>query len=141
MLAGRADDAFDLLPIGHPGPAHRIPVGVPPHDLVVSPDGRWVAAINATNPVVRFASIDRGRVERQLALPDGESVQVLAWNPEGDLLLTCSEMQVFIGRFDAPGSPVKRLVKEDHPILGLAFSPDSAWILSDRKSTRLNSSH
>ena len=130
LLAGRADDAFDLLPIGHPGPAHRIPVGVPPHDLVVSPDGRWVAAINATNPVVRFASIDRGRVERQLALPDGESVQVLAWNPEGDLLLTCSEMQVFIGRFDAPGSPVKRLVKEDHPILGLAFSPDSAWILS-----------
>ena len=130
LLAGRADDSFDLLPIAHPGPAHRIPVGVPPHDLVVSPDGRWAAAINATNPVVRFASLERTRVERTLELPPGETVQVLAWNPEGDLVQVCSEMQVFLARFDRPKAPVKRWVKEDHGILGLAFSPDSAWILT-----------
>jgi serine/threonine protein kinase/WD40 repeat protein len=130
LLAGRADDSFDLLPIAHAGPARRVPVGVPPHDLVVSPDGRWAAAINATNPLVRFASLDRARVEKHLELPAGESVQVLAWNPEGDLIQVCSEMQVFLARFDRPQTPVKRMVKEDHGILGLAFSPDSAWILS-----------
>lgn len=130
LLAGRADGSFDQLPIGHAGPARRVSVGVPPHDLVVSPDGRWAAAINATNPIVRFASLERGRVERRLELPVGESVQVLGWNPEGDLLQVSSEMQVFVGRFDRSQAPVKRLVKEDHGILGLAFSPDSAWILS-----------
>ncbi|MFM7804893.1 MAG: WD40 repeat domain-containing serine/threonine protein kinase [Verrucomicrobiota bacterium] len=130
LLAGRADHAFDLLPIGHPGPARRVPVGVPPHDLVVSPDGLWVAVINATNPVVRFASLERARVERHLELPPGESVQVLAWNPEGDLLQVASEMQVFVARFDRPAAPVKRLVKEDHGLLGLAVSPDSAWTLT-----------
>ena len=130
LLAGRADHAFDLLPIGHPGPARRVPVGVPPHDLVVSPDGLWAAVINATNPVVRFASLDRARVERHLELPPGESVQVLAWNPEGDLLQVSSEMQVFVGRFDRARTPVKRLVKEDHGILGLAISPDSSWVVT-----------
>ena len=88
------------------------------------------AAINATNPIVRFANLDSARVERWMELPAGESVQVLAWNPDGDLLQVCSEMQIFIGRFDRYRTPVKRLVKEDHGILGLAFSPDSSWILS-----------
>ena len=130
VLAGRADDSFDLLPIDHPGVVRHVPVGVPPHDLVVSPDGHWAAAINATNPIVRFANLDTARVERRMELPAGESVQVLAWNPDGDLLQVCSEMQIFIGRFDRYRTPVKRLVKEDHGILGLAFSPDSSWILS-----------
>jgi WD40 repeat protein len=130
LLAGRADDSFDVLPIDHPGVVRHVPVGVPPHDLVVSPDGHWAAAINATNPIVRFANLDTARVERRMELPAGESVQVLAWNPDGDLLQVCSEMQIFIGRFDRYRTPVKRLVKEDHGILGLAFSPDSSWILS-----------
>ena len=130
LLAGRADDSFDVLPIDHPGVVRHVPVGVPPHDLVVSPDGHWAAAINATNPIVRFANLDSARVERWMELPAGESVQVLAWNPDGDLLQVCSEMQIFIGRFDRYRTPVKRLVKEDHGILGLAFSPDSSWILS-----------
>ena len=130
LLAGRADDSFDVLPIDHPGRVRHVPVGVPPHDLVVSPDGHWAAAINATNPIVRFANLDTARVERWMELPAGESVQVLAWNSDGDLLQVCSEMQIFIGRFDRYRTPVKRLVKEDHGILGLAFSPDSSWILS-----------
>ena len=130
LLAGRADDSFDVLPIDHPGVVRHVPVGVPPHDLVVSPDGHWAAAINATNPIVRFANLDSARVERWMELPAGESVQVLAWNSDGDLLQVCSEMQIFIGRFDRYRTPVKRLVKEDHGILGLAFSPDSSWILS-----------
>lgn len=130
LLAGRADESFDLLPIGHPGPARRVPVGVPPHDLVVKADGRWVAAINATNPMVRFANLDTARVERRMELPPGETVQMLGWNSDGDLVQSSSEMQIFIGRFDRPQIPMKRLVKEDHQILGIAFSPDSAWVLS-----------
>jgi serine/threonine protein kinase/WD40 repeat protein len=130
LLAGRADDSFDLLPIDHPGAVRHVPVGVPPHDLVVSPDGHWAAAINATNPIVRFANLDSARVERKLELPASESAQVLAWNSDGDLLQVCSEMQIFVGRFDRHQVPVKRLVKEDHGILGIAFSPDSAWVLS-----------
>ena len=78
LLAGRADDSFDLMPIAHPGAVRHVPVGVPPHDLVVSPDGHWAAAINATNPIVRFANLDSARVERRMELPASESVQVLA---------------------------------------------------------------
>ena len=130
LLAGRADESLDLLPIGHPGPARRIAVGVPPHDFVVKSDGRWAAVINATNPIVRFAHLDSARVERRIELPPGEAVQMLGWNSEGDLVQTSSEMQIFIGRFDRPQIPVKRLVKEDHQIFGIAFSPDSSWVLS-----------
>lgn len=97
---------------------------------MVSPDGHWAAAINATNPMVRFANLDSARVERKMELPASESVQVLAWNSDGDLLQVCSEMQIFIGRFDRHQIPVKRLVKEDHGIFGISFSPDSAWVLS-----------
>jgi WD40 repeat protein len=130
LLAGRADGAFDLLPIGHPGPARRVPVGVPPHDLVVRADGRWVAAINSTNSIVRFAHLDSARVERRWELPPGETVQMLGWNSEGDLVHAASEMQIFIGGFDRHPIQAKRLVKEDHGIFGVAFSPDSAWVLS-----------
>lgn len=130
LLAGRADDSFDVLPIGHPGPAGRVQVGVPPHDLVVKADGGWVAVINATNPTVRFARLDSARVERRMELPPGETVQMLGWNPDGDLVQTSSEMQIFIGRFDGPQIPTKRLVKEDHQVFGIAFSPDSSWVLS-----------
>lgn len=77
----------------------RIPVGQMPHNISVSPDGRWVAAANRMGNSVSF--IDPIRMAEVARVPVGHQPHDLTWHPDSKTLFVGHEHDTFIARIEA----------------------------------------
>lgn len=77
----------------------RIPVGQMPHNISVSPDGRWVAAANRMGNSVSF--IDPVRMIEVARVQVGHTPHDLTWAPDSKLLFVGHEHDTFIARIEA----------------------------------------
>ena len=77
----------------------RIPVGQMPHNISVSPDGRWVAAANRMGNSVSF--IDPVRMIEVARVAVGHTPHDLTWAPDSKMLFVGHEHDTFIARIEA----------------------------------------
>lgn len=77
----------------------RIPVGRMPHNIAVSPGGRWIAV---GNRLANSVSIIDPLEQRELArVGVGRQPHDLAWHPDGRTLFVGHERDTYIGRIEA----------------------------------------
>lgn len=88
---------------GKPGEPYalvgKIAVGKFPHQLGVSPDGKWVAVNNRMGNTTSV--IDPLSMKEVVRLTVGKQPHGIAWSPDGKTLFVGHEKDIYIARFDA----------------------------------------
>lgn len=130
LAVGRNDRSGELIPLGHDAPHRRIPIGLMMDGFVASPDGRWLAAHDSDTNQIALVDLTRDSVVHRLLLPPGEQARHVVWSSDGSLIATASDFQTFIWRVNRPERPVKVLGRHERVMYGVAFSPDSTWLLT-----------
>jgi DNA-binding beta-propeller fold protein YncE len=77
----------------------RIPVGALPHQMAVSPDGRWVAVNNRSGESTSI--IDPVGMKEVARLRVGKSPHGIAWSPDARTLFVAHERETYIARFES----------------------------------------
>ncbi len=77
----------------------RIPVGALPHQMAVSPDGRWVAANNRSGESTSI--IDPVTMKETARLRVGRQPHGIAWSPDAKTLFVAHERETYIARFES----------------------------------------
>lgn len=77
----------------------RIPVGALPHQMAVSPDGRWVAVNNRAGESTSI--IDPVTMKEIARLRVGKSPHGIAWSADARTLFVAHERETYIARFEA----------------------------------------
>jgi YVTN family beta-propeller protein len=77
----------------------RIPAGAWPHNLSVSPNGRWVAAANRSGNSVSI--IDPLELREVARVPVGRQPHDIIWHPDGKTIFVSNERDLFISRIEA----------------------------------------
>ncbi len=117
---------------GKPGEPYalvgKIAVGRLPHQLGVSPDGKWVAVNNRMNKTTSI--IDPLSMKEVARLTVGKQPHGIAWSPDGKTLFVAHERDMYIARFEAetwkPLPPL--MVGVPQHVLAIAPSrPNEVW--------------
>ncbi len=77
----------------------RIGVGRMPHQLSVSPNGRWIAVNNRMSNSTSV--IDPVAVKEIVRLPVGKQPHAIIWSPDSSVLFVGHERDPYIARFEA----------------------------------------
>jgi YVTN family beta-propeller protein len=120
VLDGAPDAQFALV--------GKIPVGRMPHQLAVSPDGKFIAVNNrmaATTSV-----IDTTAMKEIARLPVGKQPHGILWSPDSKTLFIAHERDNYISRFDAGGwksLPPLMVGVPQHVLAMSAARPNELW--------------
>lgn len=96
IVLNKSDGTAFLLDLPSGRIAASVPVGEAPHEVAVSPDGRWAAISDygtARSPghTVTILDVARGAVVRTVDLAPHQRPHGLAWTPDGRRILVTSE--------------------------------------------------
>jgi YVTN family beta-propeller protein len=117
---------------GKPGEPYvfvgKIAVGRLPHQLGVSPDGKWVAVNNRMSKTTSV--IDPVSMKEVARLAVGKHPHGIVWSPDGKTLFVAHERDMYIARFEAgtwmPRPPL--MVGAPQHVLAIAPSrPNELW--------------
>src|SRR5690606_33266563 len=128
-------------------------VGVEPEGIGVSPDGRWVYATAETSHTVAVIDVENKRVVKFILV--GNRPRDLVFHPNGTRAYVTAEIGGTVSVIDVAthtvvdtislgldSRPVEIDITPDGKLLFVAGGGTSAvYVIEDRKSTRLNSSH
>ena len=102
FVASESTDQLWVLD-GAPGEPYvlvgKIPVGRLPHQLAVSPDGRWVAVNNRMGNSTSI--IDPFTMKEVARLAVGKQPHGIAWSPDASTLFVGHERDMYIARIEA----------------------------------------
>ncbi|HEV8468775.1 MAG TPA: hypothetical protein VGR46_04140 [Candidatus Limnocylindria bacterium] len=120
VLDGKPGEPFELV--------GKISVGKLPHQLAVSPDGRWVAVNNRMGNTTSI--IDPVSMKEVVRLVVGKQPHGIAWSPDSKTLFVAHERDMYISRFEAatwkPLAPL--MVGVPQHVLTIAPSrPNELW--------------
>ena len=120
VLDGKPGEQFALI--------GKISVGKLPHQLAVSPDGKWVAVNNRMGNTTSI--IDPLSMKEVVRLMVGKQPHGITWSPDGKTLFVGHERDMYIARFEAatwkPLAPL--MVGVPQHILTIAPSrPNELW--------------
>jgi YVTN family beta-propeller protein len=131
FVASESTDQVWVLD-GKPGEPYalvaKIAVGRLPHQLGVSPDGKWVAVNNRMDKTTSV--IDPVSMKEVARLAVGKQPHGIAWSPDAKTLFVAHERDMYIARFEAgtwkPLSPL--MVGAPQHVLTIAPSrPNELW--------------
>ncbi len=91
VLEGAPDSPFALI--------GKIPVGRMPHQMSVSPDGKFVAVNNRMANTTSV--IDPITMKEIIRLPVGKQPHGIIWSPDAKTLFVAHEKDIYISRFEA----------------------------------------
>ena len=91
VLDGRPGDPYAVVA--------KIAVGKLPHQIGVSPDGRWIAVNNRMANTTSV--IDPLSLKEVVRLGVGKQPHGIAWSPDGKTLFVGHERDMYIARFEA----------------------------------------
>jgi len=120
VLDGAPDAPFALV--------GRIPVGRLPHQLSVSPDGRFVAVNNRMSNTTSV--IDPIEMKEIVRLPVGKQPHGIIWSPDAKTLFIAHERDTYISRFDAAtwkSLPPLMVGVPQHVLAMNASRPNELW--------------
>jgi serine/threonine protein kinase len=130
LAVGRNDRSGELIPLGHDARHRRIPIGLMMDGFVASPDGRWIAAHDSDTNQVALVDLRTDSVAHRILLPPAEQARHVMWNADASLLAVASDFQTYIWKVSEPDRPLRVLARHERVMYGVAFSPDSAWLLT-----------
>src|SRR6058998_812374 len=131
FVASESTDQVWVLD-GKPGEQYaligKISVGKLPHQLAVSPNGRWVAVNNRMGNTTSI--IDPLSMKEVVRLMVGKQPHGITWSPDGKTLFVGHERDMYIARFEAgtwkPLPPL--MVGVPQHVLSIAPSrPNELW--------------
>jgi len=91
VLEGAPDSPFELI--------GKIPTGRMPHQMSVSPDGKFVAVNNRMANTTSV--IDPITMKEIVRLPVGKQPHGIIWSPDAKTLYVAHEKDIYIARFEA----------------------------------------
>jgi len=120
VLEGKPREAYVIV--------GKIAVGRLPHQLGVSPDGKWVAVNNRMDKTTSV--IDPVSMKEVARLTVGKQPHGITWSPDGKTLFVAHERDMYIARFEAgswkPLPPL--MVGVPQHVLAIARSrPNELW--------------
>jgi len=120
VLDGAPDAQFALV--------GKIPVGRMPHQLSVSPDGRFVAVNNRMANTTSI--IDPVGMKEIVRLPVGKQPHGMIWSPDAKTLFVAHERDTHIARFEAgawKSLPPLMVGVPQHVLAMSAARPNELW--------------
>jgi len=120
VLDGAPDAPFALV--------GKIPVGRMPHQLAVSPDGKFVAVNNRMANTTSI--IDPIAMKEIVRLPVGKQPHGIIWSPDGKTLFVAHEKDSYIARFDVgtwKSLPPLMVGVPQHVLAISAARPNELW--------------
>lgn len=120
VLDGAPDAPFALV--------GKIPVGRMPHQLSVSPDGRFVAVNNRMANTTSV--IDPIAMKEIVRLPVGKQPHGIIWSPDAKTLFVAHERDSYIARFEAgtwKALPPLMVGIPQHVLTMSAARPNELW--------------
>lgn len=106
----------------------KIPMGGWPHNLAVSPEGRWVAVAHRSSHQVSI--VDPYSLKEVARLPVGKQPHGVLWHPDGSTLFVSAERDGFITRIEV-GTwkilPPLKVGVPQHVFLMRADRPNELW--------------
>jgi YVTN family beta-propeller protein len=106
----------------------KIPVGRLPHQLAVSPDGKWVAVNNRmANSTSVIDPVSMKEVARIIV---GKQPHGISWSPDGKTLFVAHERDMYIARFEVGSwKPLPPLVvgAPQHVLAVASSRPNEVW--------------
>lgn len=120
VLDGAPDAQFALV--------GKIPVGRMPHQLSVSPDGRFVAVNNRMANTTSV--IDPIAMKEIVRLPVGKQPHGIIWSPDAKTLFVAHERDSYIARFEAgtwKSLPPLMVGVPQHVLAISAARPNELW--------------
>lgn len=109
------------------GLVKQIPVGREPHNLAISPDGRWVATSDRRSREVSI--IETERLFEVARIPAGRQPHDLAFTSDGRTLYVCHEQDTFVGVIEAGTWKMARRLeigRAQHD-LSISFDDKELW--------------
>ena len=119
---------FDGAPDGQFAAAGKIPVGRMPHQLSVSPDGKFVAVNNRMANTTSV--IDPIAMKEVVRLPVGKQPHGIIWSPDAKTLFVAHEKDNYIARFEAgtwKSLPPLMVGVPQHVLTMSADRPNELW--------------
>ncbi len=120
VLDGAPDSPFALV--------GKIPVGRMPHQLSVSPDGKFVAVNNRMANTTSV--IDPIAMKEIVRLPVGKQPHGIIWSPDAKTLYVAHEKDTYIARFDVAtwkSLPPLMVGVPQHVLALSAARPNELW--------------
>lgn len=131
-VVNKADGTVSLVDLASRAITATVPVGEGPHEVAVSPDGRWAVVSNygptrAPGQTLSLIDIAQGTVDRTISLGRHRRPHGLAWLPDGSKLLVTVESDSALLLIDVASGAVSRVfhVGQDGPNL-LSLTADGA---------------
>jgi len=113
VLRGRVPDL---------SPVKQIPVGREPHNLGISPDGRWVATSDRRSAEVSV--IDTGRLVEMARIRVGRQPHDLAFSSDSGTLYVCQEQELFVSVIEVGTWKQKARLEIGRAQHDISISPD-----------------
>jgi YVTN family beta-propeller protein len=119
---------FDGAPGAEYALVSKIPVGRLPHQLSVSPDGKFVAVNNRMANTTSV--IDPISMKEIVRLPVGKQPHGIIWSPDAKTLFVAHERDTYISRFEAAtwkSLPPLMVGAPQHVLTMSAARPNELW--------------
>jgi len=120
VLEGAPDSPFALV--------GKIPVGRMPHQMSVSPDGKFVVVNNRMANTTSV--IDPVAMKEIVRLPVGKQPHGIIWSPDAKTLFVAHEKDIYISRFEAgtwKSLPPLMVGVPQHVLALRAAKPNELW--------------
>lgn len=130
IVLNKAENTASLVDLPSGRVVATLPTGTGPHEVAVSPDGRWALASNygtaqEAGSTLTLIDVRRGSVARTVDLGDYHRPHGLAWSRDGHRVLVTVEAQQAVVVLDARTWQVERGIPTDQQTSHMvALSPD-----------------
>jgi YVTN family beta-propeller protein len=115
IVLNKSDGTALLIDLPGGGVAASVPTGEGPHEVAVSPDGRWAVISNygtagAPGHTLTLVDVPRGAVARTVDLAPHTRPHGLAWTPDGRWVLVTAETERAVLEVETAGWSVRRAI-------------------------------
>jgi YVTN family beta-propeller protein len=131
-VANKAEATVSLIDLASGRAVATLPTGEGPHEVAVSPSGRWAVVSNygGDTPGTTLTVLDllHGRVARTVSLGEHRRPHGLAWTADGRRLLVTSQVDSSVLVLDAVAWRVERTIRTNQQTSHMvALSPDGRF--------------
>ena len=133
VVLNKAEASASLISLANGRTIATMPVGEAPHEVAISPDGRWAVAANygARTPGNSLTVLDlrSRRPVRTIDLGKYTRPHGIAWFPDGKRVVVTSEQARAVVLVDVPNGKIDRVIETGQPghLLTLAKDGHHLW--------------
>ena len=134
VVLNKAEASASIISLADGRTIATMPVGDGPHEVAISPDGRWAVAANyggqrAAGNSLTVLDLQARRPTRTIDLASYTRPHGIAWLPDGKRVVVTSELARALVVVDVPNGRVERAISTGQPGHLMTLSKDGrhAW--------------